>query len=140
MSEDHVNDHHSRFCANRNAGTAAIFAGFCAVMVLACWRAVSGRPHLPDSGAFLLSYQVIGLLVSGVLFAEFKCPRERTVIGLSFLTPAIALSFAAAPKLATLRPVADRIELVVWGTALAISLSMLGSALRKTRTASSQSI
>lgn len=130
MSQADADSFHNGFCANRSVGTAAIFISFCAMMVIAAWREVSGKPHPPDTGAFLLSYQAIALLVGVLLFVEFKCLRERTVIGLSFVTPAIALSFAAVPTLAGFRPLACWTEFAVWTTALAISLSMLASALR----------
>jgi hypothetical protein len=70
-------------------------------MVFAGWRGASGKPHPPDSGGFFLLYQVIALLVAGLLFIAFKCLRERAVTALSLLIPVSALLFAALPRLAS---------------------------------------
>ena len=99
-------------------------------MTFAGWRGASGKPHPPDSGAFFLSYQVVALLVAGLLFTTFKCTRERAVIALSLLTPVGALVFAALPSLASFHPILEWIDFAVWTTALVISLTMLASALR----------
>jgi hypothetical protein len=130
VSRDYANDFHNHYCANRSVGIAAIFVGYCAMLLFAVWRAWIGKPHPPDSGAFFLAYQAIAIFVAVVFFTAFKCLRERVVIGLSLLTPVTALSFAALPRLASFRPMTQCVKLAAWTAALVISLSMLASALR----------
>jgi hypothetical protein len=132
MNQDHTSLHNS-FCANRSVGTALIFVAFFAILVFAGWREASGKPHPPDTGAFSLFFDVIVLLVIGLLFAEFKCLRERVVIALNMLTPVAALSFDALPSLARFRPIVDRIDFAFSAAALVISISMLISAFRSRR-------
>lgn len=131
MSRTDSESFHNRYCANRSVGTAQLFVAFCAIVLFAGWWAALGEPHPQESGAFFLFFQAYDLFVVGVLFAAFKCVRERVVLAVSLLGPARVLLFAAVPRLRGWAGVADRVALAAWAIALVISLSMLISALRR---------
>jgi hypothetical protein len=135
MGHEHPNNFHNSFCANRSIGTAAILVAACAVMVFAGWRGASGKPHPPDSGVFFFFYEALAIWIAGMLFIEFKCLRERTVIGLSLVTSVGPFAYAALPSLARFRPTVNWIEFAAWTTAFFISLSMLISTFRSRKPA-----
>lgn len=121
---------HDRFCANRSVALAVIFVSFCALVLIAFWRA-SGTPPAEDSGVLSLLFEGCVIFGLGLSFTVFKCVRERVVIALSLLTPLRELLFAAAPKLANWRDFAYRLDLSASIIAMVISISMLISALRR---------
>jgi hypothetical protein len=121
---------HTRFCANRSALAAGTFVAFCGIETLYSLRAV-GNPTSINTGAFFLSFQAYVLLVIGYLFVQFKCARERVVLGLMIISCIRALFFGLRPGLAPpLAGLVDWFSLLLWSTALALSLSMLRTALR----------
>jgi hypothetical protein len=129
MMSPYAENFHNRFCGNRSVGTACFFVAFWAMIFFTAWRGL-GKSHLVHSGAFFLFYQANALLVVGVFFALFKCLRERVVLGLSLLIPVRVLCFAVAPSMANWSGFAYRVDLIASAIALAVSISMLISALR----------
>jgi hypothetical protein len=124
---------HDLYCANRSLGTAWLFVAFCGIEALVCWRAL-GKPRPVDSGAFFLFFQAYALLLVAFLFVAFKCVRERLVLGLALVTSVRALSFGFAPRLVSLTAgLVSWTPLALWLTAFVVSLSMLASASRNTR-------
>lgn len=121
---------HDRYCANRNVATAAIFVAGCAWVLLGFWMAWV-RPHTTDYGAPSLFSQACVVFGVGFGFTIFKCIRERVVIALWLLAPAKALFLAANPRLANWSGFAYRVEPIASAIALAVSISMLISALRR---------
>lgn len=125
MSQARPGSFHDHFCATRSAGVAAIFVGSCALVLVAGWRALGRSATV---GAFTHIYTILGGVFCLVIF---RCVRERIVFGLWLLTPARALFFAANPNLANWSVFAYRVDLGASAIALAVSVSMLISALRR---------
>ena len=130
MSRAQPESLHDRYCANRNVATAAIFVAGCAWVLVGFWMAWI-RPHATDYGAPSLFSQACVFFGVGFGFTIFKCLRERVVIALWLLTPARALLFAAVSGLANFSGFAYRVDLAASVIALAVSISMLVSALRR---------
>lgn len=120
---------HDRFCANRSVATGAVFVAGCAWVLVGFWMAWV-RPHPLDSGAISHVYDAVVIFGIGLGFREFKCVRERIVIALWLPTPARELFFTAVPSLAVWSRFAYRVDLAASVIALAISMSMLISAMR----------
>jgi hypothetical protein len=120
---------HNPYCANRNVVTASILVGGCAWVLVGFWNG-SRKPHTVDSGAFSLFIDACILLGVGFAVTIFKCIRERIVIALWLLGPAMDLLFAAISGLAKWAGFAYRLELAAYAIAFIVSISMLTSALR----------
>ena len=123
---DNLDDH---FCANRSVATAAVFVAGCAWVLVGFWMA-SGRPHTVDSGARSLFFEAVVIFGLGLGFTAFKCIRERVVLALWLPTPIRELFFAAVPSLANWSSFAYCVDLAASAIALAVSISMLISAVR----------
>lgn len=122
-------DVHSRWCANRNTRIALALTAFCALEVFLSWRGLGQTIEKSDTVSLFVGLFVIGWLV--LLFATFKCVRERLVLGLLIIRFAVGFAIRVSPTLSD--SAADfwkRANVALWVVALALSLSMLYSSRR----------
>jgi hypothetical protein len=122
-------DVHTRWCANRSMPTAIGFVTFCVLGAVLAWR-VLGQEGVAHRTTALFG-DLIVITVLAQVFAKFSCVRERLVLGLLILRFGVAFVAKVAPALfGETGYLVRRASFGLWVLALAVSLSMLYSALR----------
>ena len=120
---------HLRRCAYRNTRSALVFVVLSAIGAFLGWRAIGEPLPQSDSAGVLGNAAVIITLV--LLFIEFKCTRERLVIGL--VTSRFIVGLVAKLTPAAFEPfvlIFRNASFALWVAVLGISLSMLMTSLR----------
>jgi hypothetical protein len=123
----HRSGDHERLCANRNLPMALIVVVFCGMELVLSWRSLGRSSPVEHDKLFFLG-PVIGIAVLAMLFAEFKCIRERLVLALAMIRFATGLVSNLAPGL--VNPTSKLLKgsyLLLWIIATVISISMLVS-------------
>lgn len=130
MTKGRSDDDHTRLCANRNIRVALIVVAFCGMEVALSWRSLGGNKPVEHDTSFFLGH-VIAIAGLSVLFAGFRCLRERLVLALAIIKFATGLVSGFAPALvSSTSSFVKRGDLMLWVIATGLSISMLVSSVR----------
>ncbi len=123
--------YHARYCAARNRGTAAIFLGFSTLELFYAWRDLSKPLTTGRTPILLIAGLLLCIALLGILFRSLTCFRERLALSIGILSFFHRLVVGVAPSFATQYGSAVRnLSLILWASAVLVSLDLLKSALR----------